>query len=281
LKTLFLAWQDSISRAWFPIGKLTHEGGFYHFSYLQGAIEAQEKANFQPIWAFPSFTESYSSVDLFPLFANRLLRHSRPDYSDFVQWLNIPEHKDDPIALLARSGGKRKTDSFEVFPCPEVDEQGYYHIHFFAHGLRHFPNEAQQYVQTLGAGEQLLVMHDTQNPVDSRALILRTKDLHVVGFCPRYLNQDFFELVCKFPQQVEVSVERVNHPPTPLQFRLLCNLTSQWTPDFQPFSGSTYQSLASQSNDAASMATANVSTAVNPTVSVLPPSNGNMLKQVP
>jgi hypothetical protein len=244
LKTLFLAWQDSASRAWFPVGKLISQNGIYQFKYLQGALEAKEKAGFEPIWSFPDFYHHYSSTDLFPLFANRLLRPSRPDYKDFVQWLNIPEQEDDPIALLARSGGQRKTDSFEVFPCPEQDPSGKYHIHFFVHGLRHFPPEIQEHVQTLQPETPLLLTHDLQNKYDSRALILRTEDLHFVGYCPRYLTQDFFELVCHFPQQVHVTVERVNPPPTPLQFRLLCNLTAAWAQSFQPFSSPMYQELS-------------------------------------
>ena len=241
MKTLFLAWQDPLSRAWFPIGKLTQEHKVYEFSYLQGALEARDQAGFEPIVSFPYFDHRYRSSDLFPLFANRLLRPSRPEFKDFVQWLNIPEHEDDPIALLARSGGKRKTDNFEVFPCPERDTDGNYHIHFFTHGLRYFPAEDQQYVQTLQPETPLLLTHDMQNPFDSRALLLRTTDHHQAGYCPRYLIQDFFELVCKFPERVKVTLERVNPPPTPLQFRLLCSLTATWTDDFAPFFGPTYQ----------------------------------------
>ena len=246
MKTLFLAWQDPNSRTWFPVGKLTSEGGLYYFSYLRGAIQAKEQADFQPLWSFPDLYHCYSSAELFPLFANRLLRPSRPDYKDFVQWLNIPEQRDDPIALLARSGGRRKTDSLEVFPCLERDEHGSYHMHFFAHGLRHFPEAIQQYVQSLKPETPLLVTHDVQNKFDSRALILRTEDLHFVGYCPRYLTQDFFELVCRFPQRANFTVERVNPPPTPLQFRLLCNLTVAWSEDFQPFSDPIYQPLAKE-----------------------------------
>lgn len=246
MKTLFLAWQDPASRRWFPIGKLSHDGKLYHFEYLQGALEARQDAEFQPLLSFPDFYQNYGSPELFPLFANRLLRPSRPDYTDFVKWLNIPEQQDDPIALLARSGGKRTTDAFEVFPCPERDEQGRYHIHFFAHGLRYMPSESQQHIQTLQVGSELSVMHDVQNPVDSRALILRTSDHHNVGFCPRYLVQDFFELISKFPDQVNISVERINPPPTPLQFRLLCNLTADWSEDFHPFSSSAYQPIVTE-----------------------------------
>jgi len=244
LKTLFLAWQDSISRTWFPVGKLTHEDGTYHFVYIQGARKAEKEANFQPIWSFPDFDHHYTSSELFPLFANRLLKRSRPDYQDFVQWLNIPAHQDDPISLLARSGGKRQTDSFEVFPCPERDENGVYHVHFFAHGLRHFPSHTEQYVRTLEVGTRLLITHDVQNEFDSRALILRTEDLHFVGYCPHYFTQDFFELVCNCPSQINVTVERVNLPPTPIQFRLLCSLTAEWSDDFHPFSAPVFQELS-------------------------------------
>jgi hypothetical protein len=241
LKTLFLAWQDPDSRAWFPVGQLTHDHGLYRFSYLQGALEANRTSGFQPIFSFPEWNHSYLSKDLFPLFANRLLRPSRPEYKDFIQWLNIPEHQDDPIALLSRSGGKRKTDNFEVFPCPEPDGDGNFHIHFFTHGLRHFPEAEQQYIQTLEPDTPLWLMHDLQNSFDSRALVLRTENKHQVGYCPRYLAQDFLKLVSSFPEQVKVTVERVNPPPTPLQFRLLCSLTAPWLEGFEPFSSPSYQ----------------------------------------
>lgn len=126
MTTLFLAWQDPLSRTWFPVGKLTQAEGLYHFTYLQGALEASKKAGFSPIPAFPDFYLSYRSAALFPLFANRLLRRSRPEYSDFVQWLNLPEHTDDPIALLARSGGQRKTDYSASIPHPLHSNSGYY-----------------------------------------------------------------------------------------------------------------------------------------------------------
>jgi hypothetical protein len=69
MTTLFLAWQDPTSRAWFPIlqrrgyanGKLTHDGQRYHFGYIQGALRASAEANFQPLFAFPDFHQPYTS----------------------------------------------------------------------------------------------------------------------------------------------------------------------------------------------------------------------------
>lgn len=123
-KTLFLAWQDPISRFWFPIGRLTFDGSVYQFVYTQGVKEAEEKSAFKPLSSFPCLDEVYTSTQLFPVFVNRLMSQSRPDYQRFIEWLNIPNDEHDPLTILARSGGERETDTLAVVPCPEVDERG-------------------------------------------------------------------------------------------------------------------------------------------------------------
>ena len=243
MKTLFLAWQDPITRSWFPIGRLTFDQGEYRFVYTYGAIEAQAKCGFQPLLSFPSLNKVYTSVELFPLFSNRLIRRSRPEYQDFVQWLNIPQHEDDPIAILARSGGSKVTDHLEVFPCPEPDENGLYHIHFFVHGLRHLPHYASERINHTKPGELLWLSHEIQNPYDSNALTLNTEDHHILGYCPRYLAADALKLLQRDPALVHVHVERLNPAPTPLQFSLLCNMTAKWYEDFRPFSSNSYQAI--------------------------------------
>ena len=45
---------------------------------------------------------------------------------------------------------------------------------------------------------------------------------------------------------VEVRVERVNKPPTPLQFRLLCKMSVDAINDFRPFSSCQYQPLIAE-----------------------------------
>ena len=244
MKTLFLAWEGSGSRSWFPIGRLTFNRKEYQFNYTNGVREAKDKCGFEPLPSFPDFHKVYTSQKLFPLFSNRVMPRSRPDYPEFVQWLNIPQHEDDPIALLARSGGKRVTDNFEVFPCPEPDENGRYRIHFFAHGLRHLPKPAIERINGLQVGELLYLAHEFQNRYDSSALLLCTEDHWIVGYCPRYLCGDFFQLISQHRELVRVEVDRLNEPPTPLQFRLLCKMTADWR-DFRPFSSPMYQPVSS------------------------------------
>ena len=62
-ETLFLAWQDSISRYWFSIGRLTFNGGIYQFAYTQGVKEAEEKCAFKPLSWFPRLCKM--SVDVY------------------------------------------------------------------------------------------------------------------------------------------------------------------------------------------------------------------------
>ncbi|NES71164.1 MAG: DNA-binding protein [Okeania sp. SIO2D1] len=243
MKKLFLAWQDPVTRAWFPVGRLTYENGWYEFVYLKGAEKAKKDFGFAGIWSLNEFDKVYHSQELLPVFSHRIMRKSRPDYPDFISWQNLSETEDDPMVLLSRSGGKKVTDNYEVFPYPEQDENGVYHLYFFTHGLRYMASETIDRIKKLEVGETLYLMHDAQNDFDSNALMLRTEDFYLLGFCPRYLLNDVFPLLKKYLDAVKVTLERVNLPPAPLQMRLLCHLIVKHD-DFQPFSSEMYESLA-------------------------------------
>jgi hypothetical protein len=239
-KTLFLAWKNPLGHSWFTIGRLTFDGNNYKFVYTQGALEAQEKCAFQPLLSFPRLDEVYTSTQLFPVFSNRLMSRSRPDYESFMQWLNINQESNEPFAILARSGGERVTDTLAVFPYPEPEEQGQYHLYFFSHGLRHLSKSAIERINHLELGEKLLLAHLTQNFDNRPALTLNTQDKLLVGYCPQYLYAGVFEILQK-NSSISVGVERVNKPPTPFQFRLLCKMTGNSSEEFRPFSTNQYQ----------------------------------------
>ncbi len=84
------------------------------------------------------------------------MSRSRPDYSSFIERLDILNDENDPIAILARTGGERETDTPAVFPCPEVDEPGLYHLYFFSQGLRHLPSSAIERINQFEPGERFL-----------------------------------------------------------------------------------------------------------------------------
>lgn len=244
MKTLFLAWQDPKTRLWFPIGKLNYDGEYYQFIYTQGAKKAQAESQFQPLISFPNLDKIYQSPALFPLFSNRLMPRSRPSYKNYIEWLNIPENEDEPITILARSGGQKATDTFEMFAKPELDQNGHYQIQFFARGVRYFPESSIERVNDLQEDEPLFLVHDPENKYDPFALLIQTEDHYNIGYCPRYLTKDIYKLMQKSYQPIHVCVARVNLNPTPIQLRLLCNLTAEWPSDFQPFSDEEYQPLS-------------------------------------
>jgi hypothetical protein len=67
-----------------------------------------------------------------------LLPSSRPDYSNFISWLkNIAEGKENTLLILSLTGGIRKTDTLEVFPCPEPNIEKEYEVQCFCRGLSH------------------------------------------------------------------------------------------------------------------------------------------------
>jgi hypothetical protein len=239
-KTLFLAWQDHNSRLWFPVGRLTFDGEIYTFVYIQGAKRATQYG-FTSLISFPEWEQEYRSTELFAVFANRVMPPSRPDYQNFLSRFNLSSQNLDILEFLGRTGGLRETDYFAVFPCPQQDEQGQYHLNFLAHGLRHLPETTLQRIEQLNIGETLWLAHEFHNQYDDKALTLNTPDHHIVGYCPRYLISNIFEILMRDPNLVEVTVAKISHSPIPLNYRLLCKMTYSGVVGYEPFTQEEYQ----------------------------------------
>lgn len=242
MNTLFLAWRQP-DRRWWPVGRLAHDGSEYVFAYTKGARSAAD-GGFRPLPSFPDLDDVYVSKELFPLFANRLPPRSRADYDDFVEWLDLGSEEKDPIGMLARSGGQRETDMFEVFPAPVPSTGNRFESAFFVPGLRHRGPEAEQAVLRLAPRDPLVLQADPQNPHDPKALrVLTTLNGVHLGFLPRYLCEDVHTLQeSARTEGVAVRVRRINASPAPAQFRVLCEMSAPWPagfralahPDFEP-----------------------------------------------
>lgn len=247
MNQLYVSWRDPSQRDWHVVGRLSQGDGFFRFDYTRGALRAFEQGSFLPFPSFPDLNVAYESPRLFPFFSNRLLPKGRPDYADFVQWISPRHQEEDPIALLGASGGRRQTDSdtLQLFPLPERDPQGSYHLRFFSHGSRHMPEASVERILRLKRGERLLIGRDIQNLYDADALTLRTSDeaphdFYFVGFVPRYLAKELSSAL-EGDADAGVQVIRVNPPPAPVQFRLLCCLV--FRSEAQLFQGDDYQPI--------------------------------------
>jgi len=116
MTALFVVYQNSVSRAWVPVARLTHDGQFYHFSYTRGA---KDLPNFVPFGRMTELDAEDVSEQIFPLFAIRSLPKSRPEYRGCLSWLGLDNVSYDTLEELGRSGGLRTTDSLELIPYPE------------------------------------------------------------------------------------------------------------------------------------------------------------------
>jgi len=112
MKVLYLAWRDPKGRTWFPVGRLSFDGKVYRFVYTRGA---KQSPNFLPFARMEDLTTIYESDELFPLFANRLLSKKRPEYQEFLQWLNTRPGEDDPLTSLALEGFEKRI-YWQYFP---------------------------------------------------------------------------------------------------------------------------------------------------------------------
>jgi len=234
-QALFVAWRtrDPEHPAWGPIGRLEYDDEFYRFFYTQGA---QDLPGFQPFPKMDNLNEVYESTELFPLFVNRLLSKRRPEYEAYLRWSGFShDNPPNPLTILAVTEGQRQTDAIEVFPCPLPDGDGCYLNRFFLHGIRWTEEAGQACVDHLREGEQLRLVPDPTNPVDSLAVaIYPLVDGPRIGYAPRYLAHDIHTLLGQCDATfVELSVERINQD-APLQQRVLCRLKACWPAGFEP-----------------------------------------------
>ncbi len=245
--SLFIAFRSNEPDAghWGPVGRLDRIDDTYRFVYTRGS---EQLAGFQPFPGMDDLHTAYESDELFPIFMNRMLSSSRPEYEAFLVWGGFdPDNPPDPISLLGVTEGRRQTDRYEVFPCPTPDQDGCFVTKFFLHGLRWMPEAAVQRVNMLQPSEQLALMLDLQNPHDPHAVAVRPmadNDRLMLGYVPRYLARDIKEICHKCPPDfIQVEVERMNSG-APLQQRLLCRVNACWPNGFCPCSGSNYEVMA-------------------------------------
>jgi hypothetical protein len=243
MKSLYVIWQEPQTKSWFPVGKLTYNSDkqVYQFTYTKGA---EKSPRFIPFGRMKNLYKAYFSIELFPLFANRLLCQSRPEYPAYLQWLNVSgKEQNDPLLLLARSGGRRVTDLLEVFPYPERNGDGNYEFYFFSRDLRRMPKESLEKINFISPGEQLHLIPDSQNKEDTCAIALQTGDL--VGYCPPYLAKNFFSIGKKMNWN-HLTVVKVNRE-APSAFRLLCRWIFNLPESFQLFLDEEFQELINSS----------------------------------
>ncbi len=240
---LFIAWQDPNDRGYHPVAVLRRKAGtardVFAFRYLKAAAGLD---GFTPFVAFPDLHVEYRSPELFSFFTNRVMSaRRRPDYPEFLETIGLGADA-APMEILARLGA-RATDSIEVFPEPEIDEElGLLRTRFFVRGIRYIPG-AEELIDGLAAGDRLVLVPEPLNPKNRWAVQVGTGGGSVIGWVPDYLAPPLHHAAGDVLDGVTVVVERVNPAGTPRQTRVLCRLEVGVPAGFVPFDGPEFMEI--------------------------------------
>jgi len=230
---LIVAWRNTLTRIWTPVAILELIDNEYHFSYTNGA----KVENFVPFGLMQNKTKTYVSKELFPILKNRLLAKSRPEYNDYLDWLDIDKENNNDFLELAKTRGIRVTDEIQLFQTPEINKNNEYEITFFAHGLSHMLEEYVERLARLKENDRLVILKDIQNEFDSNALLIATSDdpIELLGYFPAFLCKDINRLlIINGNSSVQLTVYKINKT-APKQLKLLCKLKTKWPENFKPF----------------------------------------------
>ena len=217
---------------WLPIYRMSWDlEGYFYYSYTKGFSKHHEQLKGHIINPIGGFSQLWKTKHLDTRFSTRIPR--RADSMSEYDWLGIGDAKGDYIAILARSGGRRFGDNYDIFPEVQCDLHGHYNFYFAVLGLVDSikqSDDAETVFETLETGEFLeLKVGDEHSYVIGRGLKL--------GHCPEYINR-LLRLAAL--QQQEIQVEQVNLRSDGYGRGIIVNLrlkfdSNPWlTEDFQP-----------------------------------------------
>ena len=243
---LFIAWQDTVTRAWHTIARVTRDERGYEFVFTEGA----ERLHSIPEELFRMSTQfRYRFDKLIPFLTNRIPSRNRDDYLQMAGWLNLSGRESD-FDLLSKFGLIPGGDSFLIYPEPTL-EAGMYSLEFFVHGIRHMHEDAAEWCQTCNAGDQLFPLLDVKNRFDENAVALRSESgTLLLGYVPAFYASDFRKLLESADIARLASVTVVKHnADAPIQLRLLCKFFAYVPPDFTSLDTDAHKPLVGEMVD--------------------------------
>lgn len=229
-----VTWQHPTTRLHQPVGLLTCRDGEYSFRYLRVAPDVE---GFRPFIGFEDLERTYRGATLFPLFAQRVMRTSRPDYPRYLETLWLPPEA-NAWQILARSNGQREGDGIRLFLEPGVDDEGNTEGEFLVHGLRHRlldDPSIEDTIADLRPGDLLQVVPEPTNVVDDQAILVLEPGGPALGYVPMTLR--YWVHAMSEADEPTVRVAHVNGKDVPASYRLLVQVSGRVHPEWRAFDG--------------------------------------------
>jgi len=215
-----------------PIGVLGFDGKQYSFRYLEVAGTDPE---FRPLLGFRDLEGLYTSDDLFPLFQERVLDPSRPDFERVIERLDLDPSRATPWEQLVRLGGASEGDTLQVTPFPFDTSAGWQCLALLA-GIRYLAKKKvktrhgvaeqftaeglEEHLQSLREGQRLEIEPEIGNTYNQDALLAVTADGIPVGYVPDWLARVMAPRL-REGTPIHAVVERLNDAGAGWHLRLL------------------------------------------------------------
>lgn len=232
---LLVVWQQPSTRAMIPVGVLRFDGETYTFEYLRNVVDIEE---FRPLLGFRDLTTTYRSEELFPLFRERVLDQTRPDFVRVLDELSLDPASATPWEQLVRSGGSSEGDTLQVTPFPYESPEGWT-CTALAAGVRYLAKktvetadgrtrlysdvELEALLGSLTTGQPLRVIAEIGNDYDVDAQLFFTEHDEPVGYLPDWLAKLTAPRL-NDGTSVRAVVERVNGISSGWHLRVLVSL---------------------------------------------------------
>ncbi|MEL6760942.1 MAG: HIRAN domain-containing protein [Myxococcota bacterium] len=180
---LYVMWREPKSNRRHVIGQLGRDSEGFSFAYSRTGVEEAAPRGFYPLPEFPGIDQAYTARHLFSTFAQRVPSPRRPDFKQLIEsWL--VSNPDDPLEILANSGGLLATDQLELAAVRPNDDRLDEPLICRLAGAGHYADEFGK----LQIGDSLQLARDIRNENDPSAVRVLRQDAQV-GWVPKQYSK--------------------------------------------------------------------------------------------
>jgi hypothetical protein len=209
-KRLWLVWQPAltalgVARTRRIVAEITHDNDIYTFRYLTDSADFKS-ARAEGFEGYPAFRVSENEYhnNVLATFTRRLPPRKREDFSEYLAAHRLPStFSGSDMALLAYTGAKLPSDSFELVPDLS-DSKLPLQIIMEVAGYRYHKKEG------LKENDTVKFSFDKDNPYDTNAIAI-THSGQKIG----YICRPFLSIMKKWLHTAHVyaKIERLNGKP--------------------------------------------------------------------
>ncbi|WHZ32737.1 HIRAN domain-containing protein [Desemzia incerta] len=216
-QSLWLVWQNPITRLNYHVATLSYTDNKYEFSYTWKSESGQKvkdalENGYMLHPSFPELQKNYVSNKLFAAFDRRLPSDIRKDYNQILEELNL-NTRSTQMELLEQTRGKLSNDSYSFEkPLKLIDDK--LKTSFFVNGMRYQQNLPSNWKEIIETTNIITLKLEPENPVDNNAVAVYAGMGIKLGFVPRFYSTAIYALIKRGLNPV-LKIDYINDTATP------------------------------------------------------------------